>query len=499
MRRMLAILVSAGAVAAAVSFPVSADTLTQIVADGSGAAFTIRPGYDAGGANMLNLYVGYSGANVATPEPQADGQASWYNLAIFETGIFRPAEDCTPEKNAQATVDGVGDVQNHLDAYLNTALGEAQAGRQPPAPTLPGPRHACTDRFPGFAQSRYPSTATMPMSSSDNYFDKPMAAQACREDPASSQCGMYKQYWPSFRSATGAIARDGSFLAESKADPDPSQRSEALLLGVGDGAVVSVGVGRTSSNARIEGDAIIVDATSTLDNVCVLVSGDGCTLQIDHLLFSSRVEKHAGGQPVKTTRTTVLGVHGSGQAQDVTAEQLQADKGTIDLGGYFKIQPVGATHTCDPGEADPEMVLADAGGLFLTGKSGENGTGGGLMIGGACARARIQQTTFEVTAYVPQADIPPIPPREIVIPGDNGPVVPVGPAPVRYGPARVVTRTVTRYTFERPIAWRTLPYWGPLLGILAVFGAGCVLFPRYRATAPAVHAASRFARQFLRG
>src|SRR3989442_15336195 len=86
-------------------------TQLQVVADGTGIAFAVRPSYDSGGANPLNLFVGYAEANASTPEPAADGQGSWYQLNIIETAAFQPPEDCTPQKNLAATQKGIGDVQ----------------------------------------------------------------------------------------------------------------------------------------------------------------------------------------------------------------------------------------------------------------------------------------------------------------------------------------------------------------------------------------------------
>lgn len=486
----------AAAIVLAVLSPASAIVRTQTVADGSAVAFTLRPRYDAGGAAPLNLYIGYTTANVATPEPEADGQGSWYNLALVETGAFLPPEQCTLEKNEQATLDGAQDLQAWVSSYLQAVIGAGQEGRQPPAPVVPGPRHACTERFPGFAQSRYPATNTMAERETDNYVDKPTAAQACREDPNSSQCGAYKQSWPAFRGVTGAAARGGSFFAESTSMP--SQHSESLLIGAGDGAVVSIGLARATSSARLEGDTLIVESWSTLDDICLAGAGGECTLRIDHMRQHARVLKRLGRPAERSAGTVLAGVRGAGPAQDVDAARLGAGSADVDLGGYLRLAAVSRTDSCAPGQADPSVAVADAGGLVLFGKAGEGRQGGSIMIGGACARARIAQTSFDATGYILDPGVPPTPQQRFTVPG--GVVALPGPgAIVTPGAPRIVARTLTRYMFEQPIAWRTAPYWGVILGMVAVGLVACRVFPRHPAVAPAARAIDRFARQFLRG
>ncbi|MFA5890503.1 MAG: hypothetical protein WDA27_06080 [Actinomycetota bacterium] len=495
MKRLAAAL-GAAAMVMALSGPASAVVQTQTVADGSAVAFTLRPTYDAGGAAPLMLYVGYTAANVSTPEPEADGQGSWYNLAILEAGAFLPPEKCTPAKNAQATLDAAEDLQTWGADYIQTVIGAGQQGQQPPPPTVPGPRHPCTERFPGFAQSRYPATNTMAAGETDNYFDKPMAAQACREDPSSTWCGYYKQYWPTFRGVTGMAARDGSFSAEST--DQPSQRSEAVLLGAGDGTVVSIGLGRTKSTARLEGETLIVESESAMDDICLGVTNGECTVTIDHMRQRARLVKKPGKPAESSSGTVLAGVRGAGQAQDVDASKLGPGAAGVDLGGYLRLVPVSRTNTCTPGHADPSIAVADAGGLMLYGSSGAGKQGGNVLIGGACARARIETTSFDVPDYLPDPGEPPIPPRTITVPGDVviDPGVGVVVTP---GAPRIVSRTVTRYALEEPVAWRTAPYWGTILGMIMVGIVACRIFPRHRAVVPAVRAIDRFTRQFLRG
>lgn len=494
--------VVAALVLASLSGSASAVVVSQTVADGSAVAFTLRPTYDAGGADPLKLYIGYTAANVTTPEPEADGQASWYNLAILETGAFSPPEKCTPAKNAQATLDGVADLQGWLASYIQTVAGAAGQGQVPAPPTVPGPRHACTERFPGFVQSRYPATSTMAVSGTDNLLDKPMAAQACREDPGSASCGYYKQFWPTFRGVSGAAVRDGSFFAESTAQP--SQRSVALLVGAGDGAVVSIGLARTSSGARLQDGTLITEASSTLDDICLVGVNGICTVRIDHLRQYARIVKRAGKPAQRSAGMVLTGVHGAGLAQDVDASMLGAGGSGVDLGGYLRLTGVSQTGTCAPGQTDKSVVVADAGGLLLSVKNGAGGQGGAIMIGGACARARIEQTSFNLPDFLPTQVAPvtaPVQPgagEQFTIPGG----VVAGPAPtvpVTLGAPRLVSRTITHYVLEEPLAWRTAPYWGVLLGLLTMMALAYRIFPRSPVVAPAARAVDRFTRRFLRG
>lgn len=457
-----------------------------VVGDGTAIAFTMRPTYDPGGANPLHVYIGYADANVSTPQPEADGQASWYQLNIVETAAFRPAENCTPQRNAEATVAGLQDVQAWLSDYVQRALSSAQGGAQPPAPTVPGPRHACTERFPGFAQSRYPESGTIDTASSDSYFDKPTAASACREDPGSSQCTSYKTYWPQFGANARRFVRDGSFSA--RASDEPSQESHGLLFGVGDGVAVSIGSARTDATARIVDGRILVEARATFDDLCFVVSAEGCALRIDRMRQVARIAKAAGGKPDIDARTVILGVRG---IDDVSADELHADQAAVDLGGYLGMQVVSKTGTC--GVAEDGEAVADAGGIRLFGKGGQ---GGGITIGGACVRARIEPD--DTPAFAPSSA--PIS-RQIVPSVSELPDVALPGAVLipRYGPARVVTRTITHVYYADPVAWRTMPYWASVLGFLM---AGIALGLRYRAAPgvqPVVRALNRFARQFLRG
>lgn len=492
----------AGVALAALVGSASATVLTQTVADGAAVAFTLRPAYDAGGADPLKLYVGYTQANVTTPEPEADGQASWYNLGILETGLFLPPESCTPEKNLQATLDGGEDLQTWLASSLESAVATVQQGQVPGPPTVPGPRHACTERFPGFAQSRYPATTTILERDADNYLDKPTAAQACREDPASPTCGYYKQFWPTLRDATGAAVQQGSFFTQST--NRPSQRSEALLLGAGDGLAVTIGTARTTSSARLEGGALIVESSSNLDDICFVAVAGVCTLRIDHLRQEARVVKRAGSAAQRSAGTVLTGVHGTGLAQDLDAETLGLNALDLDLGGSLRLSAVSQSGSCGSGRTDPSVVLADAGGLLLSAKNPQGGQGGSIMIGGACARARIELASLDLGEPAVEA-------REPTVPGESpvaespaltvsvspGGVAPIGP--VALGPARTVSRTVTHYVLKDSLAWRTAPYWGTLLGLILMVALACRFAPDKPVVAPVSGAVDRFARRFLRG
>ena len=480
--------------------PASAEVLTQTVADGAAVSFTLRPSYDAGGADPLKLYAGYTAANVTTPEPEADGQASWYNLGILETGLFLPPASCTPEKNLQATLDGAQDLQAWLAGSLQAAVAAVQEGQVPGSPTVPGPRHPCAERFPGFAQSRYPATTTILEQESDNYVDKPTAAQACREDPSSPACVSYREYWPILRGTTGAAVQQGSFSTQST--DRPSQRSEALLLGAGDGTVVSIGMARTTSTARLEGGALVVEASSDLDDVCLAAADGVCALRIDHLRQHARVVKRAGSAAQRSAGTVVTGVHGTGLAQDLDAAALGLDALDLDLGGSLRLSAVSQSGGCGSGTTDPAVVLADAGGLLLSAKGAQ---GGSIMIGGACARARIERTSFDlgeapaagpVDPAVP-GEAPAVEPPALVAPGAAPALGPE--ARVALGPVRTVSRTVTHYVLKEPLAWRTAPYWGVLFGLVVVVALACRFAPDNPVVAPAAGAVNRFARRFLRG
>lgn len=468
--------------------------LEQLIADSSALAFAVRPTYDSGGAAPLHLYVGYADANVT--DSDADGQASWYNLNLVEAAAFRPPESCTPQRNADATIQGVQDVQAWLGEYVGRVTSAVGEGRQPPPPTVPGPRHACTERLPGFAQSRYPETNTIPREASDNLLDKPTAAAACREQPESTQCKSYKDHWPAFAGALRTVVRDGSFAAT--ATEAPSQRSEALLFGAGDGALVSVGSSRLEAGSRIdhtsteEGDtALVTEASATLDDLCLVQASGACIVEIERLRQFARITQIPGEDPQIDSGTVIVGLRGPA-ARDVTARDLMLNQAKIDLGGSFQVEAVSHTGSCDVG-GDPGWAVADAGGIRVGGRGDQ---GGSVTIGGACARSRLDSVAFEIPSFDASAPVGGTPGHTITIPG-----APVGPGPgaSQPGEPRVVERFEERVRFLDPIAWRTAPYWASVLGALGLGSALLYAFRAKPAVAPAVRAVDRFARAFLRG
>jgi hypothetical protein len=471
-------------------------TQKQVTADGTGIAFAIRPGVDQGGAAPLNLYIGYSEANVSMPDVQADGQASWYQLGIAETAAFQPPENCTPQKNAQATLDGVGDLQAWASDYIQSTAKILSTGGTPQPPGVPGFRHACTERLPGFAQSRFPATQTIPSAATDDYLTKPSYANICRQDPTSPLCAAYKQFWPAFTSTGGKIVRDGSFAATST--DTPSQTSDGVLMGAGDGTVVSIGLSRSTASARVEGSTLTVISTESMNDICVMATPAGCTISIESMQQVARVIETAGEKPKTTTSTIISGVHGLGPAIGVTAQQLQLGQVPQQLGQNLELGAVSRTHSCDTGAPDPAELIADVGGLMVWGRQANPGPGAGIMIGGACVRARIEANDIAIPTFSPGLGIPGLPPSSLVIPGSNGvPCLGCGIHP--FLAPRVVSSFVTHSYLRSPLAWRTAPYWGSALGALALFAGLSYRFRRHRAFAPVAVATTRFARQFLRG
>jgi len=471
-------------------------TEKQISADASGIAFAVRPGVSQGGAAPLNFYIGYSEANASMPDAEADGQASWYQLGIAETAAFQPPENCTPQKNAQATIDGIGDLQAWATDYIQSEIKTIQAGGQPTAPGVPGFRHACTERFPGFAQSRFPATDTIPEHATDDYLTKPMFANTCRQDPSSPACDSYKAFWPTFSSSLGQIVRDGSFAATST--EKPSQVSDGVLMGAGDGTVVSIGLSRSTSVARVEGATLTVLSTESLKNICIMSTPEGCTIEIDSMEQLARVVQIAGQKPTATVSTFITGVHGIGPAAGVTAQQLQLAKVPSQLGNNLQLALVSQTHSCDTGAADPTTLIADAGGLMLYGSEANPGPGAGIMIGGACVRARIEANEITIPSFSPGLGFPGVPPSSLIIPGTKG-LPGLAGSVGQPGASQVVSRIVTRTYLRGPIAWRTAPYWGSALGALALFAGLSYRFRRTPLFAPVATATNRFARQFIRG
>lgn len=457
----------------------SAPLTETILAEGSAQAFTLRPQYDSGGAAPLSLYVGYTESNVSTPEPQADGQASWYNLGIAETAAFKTPEECTTQKNLAAAGRAVADVADWLSTEAIPAILRGDP------PVAPGPHLPCTERFPGFAQSRYPETATIPREARDDLLTKPFC-----KDPGSCTA------WTQLRDAARPVATDGSF--SSVAGPDPSEDSAAALAGAGDGALVSVAFAQTRSTARLRGRTLILEATSILSNVCLFRGPEGCGVHIDQVRQRAVVEAPIGKRPTARAATVVLGMSQLGQspeeAQSGLLGQLHYDY--AQGSGEFHISAVSLSGGCTPVNNAGAYAIADAGGLRIAGRYG---SGGSIMLGGACVRARISSVSL-IPPLVIVREPAVAPPERIVIslpPSEPG--LPTAVGGVKLGPPRVVTKEVVSFVTRDAPALRTAKYWASPLGALLVLAALGLVFRSSAFVRPVAHGIDRFARQFLRG
>ena len=164
----------------------------------------MRASADQGGASPLHFYFGsYADAYLTTPPPEADGQASWYNFGIAETALFKPPEECTPEKNAERVREGLEFVSDWLVGQLTSgeAFDTLLGGNipAPPAPTLP----CGGGRFPGFAQSRYPATSSIGPSAEDDL----LASGACRGQRGLPGCGRRRRPAASSKAAPSTRRR----------------------------------------------------------------------------------------------------------------------------------------------------------------------------------------------------------------------------------------------------------------------------------------------------
>jgi hypothetical protein len=451
----------------------AAEPEREIVSDALAQAFTLRTSVDQGGSVALPFYFGsYADAFLTTPPAGADGQASWYNLGIAETAVFKPAGECTPQEQAARAQQAVRDVATWI---TDTALPTLLRGNMPvaPIPTLP-----CSERIPGFAQSRYPATETIGPAASDD---------------------LLGTYGP---------VQGGSFVAE--ATDRPSQSSDALMLGIALPPLLRIGAARAVATTALEGNRVVASAEWTLSDLCLAPGPTGCALEIAKMRQIARIVRAPDGTVVeREARTVVAGVRGAGPAADVTAEDLGPGLPPIDLGGYLQVQAVADTFGC----GDPALgEVADAGGLRITGKRGSEGPdtpplpiplfgtaeGGGLMIGGACASGRIQEVA------IPAPGLPEIPgggPGAPTIlpplPGLGG--APGSQTPTLLSPPRVVERETVRYVLRSAPAWRTAPYWASILGAMALLTAVGYAFRRTPVVAPVTTVIDRFGRQFIRG
>lgn len=476
-------------------------TQKELVGDATAQAFTLRASADQGGASLLHFYFGsYADAYLSTPPSEADGQASWYNFGIAETALFKPPEECTPEKNGERVQEGLQFFSGWLVEQLTSgdALGSLLEGRvpEPPFPALP----CGGGRPPGFAQSRYPATESIGPAASDDL----LVSGACGDQAACADA---------LRAATGGAIQGGRF--DAAATKAPSQSSDALVAGLQIGDLLRIGTARSTASTFLnETGRVTSVATWSVTDLCLLPGDEGCALEIDEMLKTARVERSADGKTSeKDARTVITGVHGSGQAQEITAAQLGDGLPAIDLGDFqgcdgctVQLEILSSTGGCGDPASD---FVADSGGVRLLARgNGEltlpvpiagNAAGGGLMLGGACASGRVSSVELEGPPAVgggggfdPQGPtiVPPPLPVPGVPPGFIGPVL---SAPV------VVSRDSVRYVLRSAPAWRTAPYWGSALAALLLLTALGYVFRRSSLVAPIARRMDRFARQFVRG
>lgn len=481
-------------VAGGLPVPALARTERELVADALGQAFTLRASVDMGGAAKIPFFLGsYADANLTSPPAGADGQASFYNLGIAETAIFTAPGECTQDEQQARIEQAMNDVTTWLqETAIPTILHEHEVPVAP-IPTLP-----CSERFPGFAQSRYPSTGTIQESA-----DSDLLGEALCSDP--NGCAVAESLAP----VTGGVLAGGRFVA--RATSKPSQSSDATVLGITVPGVLSIGSARSIAFAAIDGDRLIARASWTATDVCVAPDPAGCALAIRGIRQLATVERDAAGKVLaRTSRTVIAGLEGGGQATEVTAEvtaeDLQPGLPPIDLGGRLQIRAVPTTGGCgDPSRPN----VADAGGFEIFGQGQGTGvtlpvpllgtaTGGGILIGGACASGRFAEVSFEVPAGSVPGSLGD-PGRTIALPPGAGTVPPSTIAGPQLSPPRVVRKSVVRYDLRSAPAWRTARYWGSALAALALLGVLAFVFRRSRPLAPVVAAADRFARQFIRG
>lgn len=500
-KRVLAALAIAFLLVSAVGGTASAAANEDLVGEAVAQAFTLRASADQGGASPLHFYFGsYADAYLTTPPPEADGQASWYNFGIAETALFKPPEECTPEKNAERVQEGLQFVSDWLVRQLTKgeALDTLLGGNipAPPAPTLP----CGGGRFPGFAQSRYPATSSIGPSAEDDL----LASGACQGQAACLDA---------VKTATGGIIEGGSFRAS--ATDAPSQSSDAIVVGLHVADLVHIAAAQSTASTILSKDGRIVsEATWSLGGVCFLPGPEGCALTIEQVRKTATVVRSPDGKVSKRdAETVIVGVHGSGAAQDVTASDLGPGLPAVDLGNFdgcagcvIQLEAVAATAGC--GDPASELV-ADAGGLRLFARgNGEltlpvpiagNAAGGGLMLGGACASGRVSAVDLGGQGSGTGGDGD-SPGSTVVVPPIAGPPlggsIIVGPL---LSPPRVVQRQIVRYALRTAPAWRTARYWGSALGALILIVALGIVFRRTPLVAPVARRVDRFARQFVRG
>jgi hypothetical protein len=472
--------------------PASAATERQLVADGFAQAFTIRATADYGGAAKLPFFFGsYADANLSNPPAAADGQASWYNLGIAEAAVFTPPPPdpnaCTQAEQQRRLTQAGKDVS---DWVTNVAIPTLMNRNIPvlPLPTLP-----CSERLPGFSQSRYPATRTIHESASDDLLGSGLCrAGACAASDALAPF-------------TGGVIDGGRF--DATATDKPSQRSDAEIVGIQIPGL-EIGTARSIATSTIEGERLITQAIWAATDVCVAPGVEGCALSIASVTQIARLERNGAGKVTKReARTIIVGVSGGGEAAEVTAADLGPGLPPIDLGGRLQIRGVSATAGCgNPGSQN----VADTGGLEITGTGGEgpsvslpipiagSATGGGILLGGACASGRLDAVTISLPGPA-TFEGGGHPGHTILVPPASGPVpgITIGD-PVLSAP-RVIRKDSVRFVFRGAPAWRTAPYWASLLGALLLALVLGYVFRRSRPIAPIAAAVDRFARQFIRG
>ncbi len=476
----------------AMPVPAQARTEREIVAEAVAQAFTLRASVDQGGAAILPFFFGsYADATLTSPPGSADGQASFYNLGIAETALFTPKGECTPEEQQRRVQQAVGDMTSFL---TDTAIPTILKGDVPvlQIPTLP-----CSERLPGFAQSRYPATETIRESSEQDLMGSALCANP-------NGCAAAEALAP----RTGDVFHGGRFIA--RATSAPSQTSDATIVGIEIPGVLSIGVARSVARAAIEKDRLVLTSVWTATDICLVPSMAGCGLSIGSIRQSATVERNLSGKVLsRTSRTVYAGVEGGGQAQEITSEDLGPGLPPIDLAapdnrGSLQVRAVSATRGCgDPAKPD----VADAGGLEIFGKGSGTGvslplpllgtaTGGGILLGGACVTGRLSEVSFEIPGAVSAPGTGDLPGTIVPPGGIPGPTIVEGPP---LSAPRVVRKTAVRYELRSAPAWRTAPYWGSTLGVLVLLGVLAFIFRRSRTVAPVVAALDRFARQFVRG
>ena len=488
MKRWAAVLV-AGAWLVVAAAPARAQTEHQLITDSYAQAFTMRAQVDYGGASKLPFFFGsYADATLNGPPAEADGQASWYNLGIAETAVFTPPGECTPAEQQRRLQQAAQDVSDWVTGVAVPTLLNRQI------PVLPLPTLPCTERLPGFAQSRYPSTETIPSSSTDDL----MESGLCR----AGACALAEP----LGELTNGVIDGGRFVATS--NDRPAQDSDATVVGIHIPGVLDVGTARSIASASIVGDHLVTVASWTATDVCIVPATGDCAVAIGSIRQIARIERDANGKVVsRSARTVIAGVSGNGISQDVTTADLGPGSQPIDLGGHLQLRAISTTGGC--GDAKSTSV-ADTGGLEITGEGGGgpsvslplpivgSATGGGVLLGGACVNGRLQSVSFDVPGAAAGGTVT-TPGTTITVPpiggGGTGPVV---APPILSGP-RIVTKDTVRYVLRSAPAWRTAQYWGTAIGLLMLATAAAYLFRRSRPVAPLVAAADRFARQFIRG